>query len=343
MSIIKLSPKSRSRTPPSRRPRLNSCNQSMRKSSQWLPEDDKLLLEARAKGQGWTDIAEIFKERSGRCIQKSKLSPSSNACRKRHERITASLNPFPEDGDGPGRELFCSVYKRVQRQMWELMATELDRELVKNGQDHYKVSWEQLEELIFSMGKKTVMVMVRRHEKKLSSTQPDSSPSTRESSLAALPHANEFDQSRHSALVLPSTYPMYTQPPPQNRMYDGYDYTQLPAMMAQHSPMSHAAPIQQPSPRHYDNAVAPPVISRQMQYHHTPPQQTYEFTAQYSIPEQAYHEQQRRMMPPQGYQPAHQPHRDTEPSDRSNGRSVSIRSMLHTPGMEQNGPERDVR
>jgi len=80
-----------------------------RKTSIWTPEDDEILMAARAKGNDWKTIAtNNFPEKT------------SNACRKRHERLMERRNA--EDWGGPKLETLSKEYMAVRREMWSLLA-----------------------------------------------------------------------------------------------------------------------------------------------------------------------------------------------------------------------------
>lgn len=80
-----------------------------RKTAVWTPEDDEVLMEARAKGSDWKMISRNhFPEKT------------SNACRKRHERLMERRNA--EDWGGPKLETLAREYMMVRREMWSVLA-----------------------------------------------------------------------------------------------------------------------------------------------------------------------------------------------------------------------------
>lgn len=80
-----------------------------RKTSIWTPEDDEILMAQRAKGSDWKTIAtNHFPEKT------------SNACRKRHERLMERRNA--EDWGGPKLETLAKEYMAVRREMWGILA-----------------------------------------------------------------------------------------------------------------------------------------------------------------------------------------------------------------------------
>lgn len=90
-------------------PVLLPSDAGTRKTSIWTPEDDEILMTARAKGSDWKTISkEHFPEKT------------SNACRKRHERLMERRNA--EDWGGPKLETLAREYMMVRREMWSVLA-----------------------------------------------------------------------------------------------------------------------------------------------------------------------------------------------------------------------------
>lgn len=84
-----------------------------RKTSIWTPDDDEVLMAQRAKGSDWKTIASNhFPEKT------------SNACRKRHERLMERRNA--EDWGGPKLETLSREYMAVRREMWSILADRVD-------------------------------------------------------------------------------------------------------------------------------------------------------------------------------------------------------------------------
>ena len=84
-------------------------------SSAWSPEDDQQLLEARAQGMNWQPIA-------------AKYFPakSSNACRKRHERLVERQNS--DNWDRARFEDLAKAYMECREEMWKILANRLGGE-----------------------------------------------------------------------------------------------------------------------------------------------------------------------------------------------------------------------
>lgn len=80
-----------------------------RVTSIWSPEDDDTLMSARASGMDWKTIA------ARHFPQKT-----SNACRKRHERLMERRNA--EEWGGPKLETLSREYMAVRREMWSVLA-----------------------------------------------------------------------------------------------------------------------------------------------------------------------------------------------------------------------------
>jgi hypothetical protein len=66
-------------------------------------------MNARASGKNWAQIAE-----------RNFPNKTSNACRKRHERLMERRNA--EDWDGVKLETISNAYMEVRKAMWSLLA-----------------------------------------------------------------------------------------------------------------------------------------------------------------------------------------------------------------------------
>lgn len=79
------------------------------RSSSWSAHDDETLIQARAQGLNWNQIA-----------PKHFPNKSPNACRKRHERLMERMNA--EQWDGVKLDVLAQAYMEVRRDMWSLLA-----------------------------------------------------------------------------------------------------------------------------------------------------------------------------------------------------------------------------
>lgn len=79
------------------------------RSSSWSAKDDETLIQARAQGLNWNQIA-----------PKHFPQKSPNACRKRHERLMERQNA--EQWDGVKLDVLAAAYMDVRRDMWGLLA-----------------------------------------------------------------------------------------------------------------------------------------------------------------------------------------------------------------------------
>jgi len=80
-----------------------------RVTSIWTTEDDDTLMSARASGMDWKTIAVRYFP-----------AKTSNACRKRHERLMERRNA--EEWGGPKLETLSKEYMAVRREMWSVLA-----------------------------------------------------------------------------------------------------------------------------------------------------------------------------------------------------------------------------
>lgn len=82
-------------------------------SSAWTPQNDEILLSARAKGMNWQPIqAQFFQDKT------------ANACRKRHERLMLARNSN-EDWDSPKMKELAEQYMGMRERMWKPIADQL--------------------------------------------------------------------------------------------------------------------------------------------------------------------------------------------------------------------------
>jgi hypothetical protein len=88
--------------------RQNSISTASRSSS-WSIKDDEILIQARAQGLNWNQIA-----------PKHFPFKSPNACRKRHERLMERQNS--EQWDGARLDILSQAYFEVRQDMWSLLA-----------------------------------------------------------------------------------------------------------------------------------------------------------------------------------------------------------------------------
>lgn len=86
---------------------------SRRPSSTWLPQDDTILVQQRACGVGWKSIAERFPDKT------------SNACRKRHERLMDRRKGG--EWSAAKLDLLCKAYVDVRAEMWTILAERTGR------------------------------------------------------------------------------------------------------------------------------------------------------------------------------------------------------------------------
>ncbi|PSN70013.1 hypothetical protein BS50DRAFT_302627 [Corynespora cassiicola Philippines] len=82
------------------------------RSSSWSTKDDETLIQARAQGMNWNQIA-----------PKHFPLKSPNACRKRHERLMERQNV--EQWDGIKLDVLAQAYMKVRREMWGILANEV--------------------------------------------------------------------------------------------------------------------------------------------------------------------------------------------------------------------------
>lgn len=92
---------------------LTSTGASDRSSaSPWTEGEDRILMEARQKGLNWAVIA-----------NKHFPSKTSNACRKRHERLMDKR----KSQDNWDVEALAQAYMEVREHMWQILASKLSQ------------------------------------------------------------------------------------------------------------------------------------------------------------------------------------------------------------------------
>jgi hypothetical protein len=94
-----------------------------RASPAWKPEEDRRLLDEKARGARWNDIRQrYFPGKTG------------NACRKRYERLIQRRSE--DDWDTEKFELLAMKYLELRREMWYKLALSVD------------APWEQVEKKV---------------------------------------------------------------------------------------------------------------------------------------------------------------------------------------------------
>jgi hypothetical protein len=86
-----------------------SVADAVARSSSWSAKDDEILIQARAQGLNWNQIA-----------PKHFPFKSPNACRKRHERLMERQNA--EQWNGVKLDILSQAYFEVRRDMWSILA-----------------------------------------------------------------------------------------------------------------------------------------------------------------------------------------------------------------------------
>ena len=81
-------------------------------ASPWTEGEDRILMEARQKGLNWALIA-----------SKHFPSKTSNACRKRHERLMDKR----KSQDNWDVEALAEAYMEVRERMWQILAAKLSQ------------------------------------------------------------------------------------------------------------------------------------------------------------------------------------------------------------------------
>ncbi|KAE9976518.1 hypothetical protein BLS_002039 [Venturia inaequalis] len=89
-----------------------SASNSTRVASTWTAADDQILLDARASGMNWPQIA-----------QRHFPTKTHNACRKRHERLIERRNA--ENWGGINAERLARQYMLFRAEIWKPLADSL--------------------------------------------------------------------------------------------------------------------------------------------------------------------------------------------------------------------------
>lgn len=79
------------------------------RTSSWSAKSDETLIQARAQGFNWNQIA-----------PKHFPDKTANACRKRHERLMERQNA--EQWDGVKLDILARAYMDCRREMWSILA-----------------------------------------------------------------------------------------------------------------------------------------------------------------------------------------------------------------------------
>jgi len=75
-------------------------------STGWTDSEDRILLEARCRGESWHKI----------CDEHFANRKTPNACRKHHERL--QRKDRAEALDGEGRDNLVLAYSQIKGKMW---------------------------------------------------------------------------------------------------------------------------------------------------------------------------------------------------------------------------------
>ncbi|KAL8996442.1 MAG: hypothetical protein Q9169_004036 [Polycauliona sp. 2 TL-2023] len=153
----------RSPTPEAERHNYNPPNPSEPHSSApWPPAADEQLMHARQQGLNWQTIAETYFPQK-----------TSNACRKRHERLMEKRN---NNGDWSGVKIeeVARAYREVREDMWRILA------------DRVNEKWSVVESKCMERGLKNLASMGR----------------PRKDRSGQLEHLNQHDLHDDSGLVL---------------------------------------------------------------------------------------------------------------------------------------------
>ncbi|KAF2132297.1 hypothetical protein P153DRAFT_354921 [Dothidotthia symphoricarpi CBS 119687] len=116
--------------------------------SSWATKDDETLIQARAQGLNWNQIA-----------PKHFPTKSPNACRKRHERLMERQNA--EQWDGVKLDVLAQAYMEVRREMWSILATRVGEK------------WQLVETKCMEKGFKNLQQAHRSAQKKQGITYTD--------------------------------------------------------------------------------------------------------------------------------------------------------------------------
>ncbi|KAF1951769.1 hypothetical protein CC80DRAFT_424011 [Byssothecium circinans] len=146
------------------------------RSSSWSSKDDETLIQARAQGLNWNQIA-----------PKHFPKKSPNACRKRHERLMERQNA--EQWDGVKLDVLAQAYMEVRREMWSILANRVGEK------------WPFVEQKCMEKGLKNLNQAYRSAQKKRAN---DSGVSI----------SDEEDQDRLGELPMSMAQQTYTHPYP---------------------------------------------------------------------------------------------------------------------------------
>jgi len=83
------------------------------RTAPWSQKDDETLMAARTQGLNWNQIAPKYFP-----------TKTSNACRKRHERLMEKQNA--EQWDGVKLDELAQAYMEVRREMWSILASRVN-------------------------------------------------------------------------------------------------------------------------------------------------------------------------------------------------------------------------
>ncbi|CAI6335904.1 unnamed protein product [Periconia digitata] len=111
------------------------------RSSSWSTKDDETLIQARASGLNWNQIA-----------PKHFPAKSPNACRKRHERLMEKQHT--EQWDGPKLEILATTYMDHRAEIWGPLANLLGEK------------WATVEQKCMEKGLKNLNQVYRSAQKK---------------------------------------------------------------------------------------------------------------------------------------------------------------------------------
>ncbi|KAL1969116.1 hypothetical protein VTN77DRAFT_370 [Rasamsonia byssochlamydoides] len=101
-------------------------------STSWSTHDDNILMNARARGHGWSQI------------QKEHFPlKTPNACRKRYERLVAKRRG--PDWDHEKLERLCREYSQLREQTWKPLA------------DAIGEKWQDVEKACFDKGLRSLL------------------------------------------------------------------------------------------------------------------------------------------------------------------------------------------
>ncbi|KAI9675133.1 MAG: hypothetical protein M1817_001541 [Caeruleum heppii] len=114
---------------------------SQRASTAWTPQEDRLLMEARARGENWGPIQ-----------QAHFATKTPNACRKRHERLREKRNV--ENWDEERLEGLAKEYMIMRKEIWSPLA------------DRVGEKWSVVEAKCMEKGLRSIHSVVRTAERR---------------------------------------------------------------------------------------------------------------------------------------------------------------------------------